>query len=76
MLKGTAHPSNKHVYYPLSDVYNIRNHDDVINRGKLIEEETNQNRKDEMIRETGTVLLKIKIIFTVICIDFIIAVQE
>ncbi|CAB4389698.1 unnamed protein product [Rhizophagus irregularis] len=53
MIKGTCHPSNKHIYYPSSAFCNIRNHDDTINMGKLIEEETNKDRKDEMIRETG-----------------------
>lgn len=58
MLKGISHQVNKHIYYPSYTVYNIRNHDDTINIGKLIEEETNKNRKDEMIRETGTVFSK------------------
>ena len=53
-LKGTCHPSNKHIYYPSSTIHNIRNHEDTVNIGKLIEEETNKDRKDEMIRETGT----------------------
>ncbi|UZO19837.1 uncharacterized protein OCT59_011108 [Rhizophagus irregularis] len=53
MIKGTCHPSNKHIYYPSSAFCNIRNHDDTINMEKLIEEETNKDRKDEMIRETG-----------------------
>ncbi|GET62641.1 hypothetical protein GLOIN_2v1644898 [Rhizophagus irregularis DAOM 181602=DAOM 197198] len=51
--KEDFHPSNKHIYYPSSALCNIRNHDDTINMGKLIEEETNKDRKDEMIRETG-----------------------
>lgn len=58
MLKGICHPSNKHIYYPSSAVYNIRNHDDTVSMGKLIEEETNKDRKDEMIRETGMIFLK------------------
>lgn len=53
MLKGVRHPSNKHIYYPSAAVHNIRNHDDAINMGKLIEKETNKDRKDGMIRETG-----------------------
>ncbi|CAB4424758.1 unnamed protein product [Rhizophagus irregularis] len=53
LQRGTCHPSNKHIYYPSSALCNIRNHDDTINMGKLIEEETNKDRKDEMIRETG-----------------------
>ncbi|CAB4425654.1 unnamed protein product [Rhizophagus irregularis] len=52
-VQWTCHPSNKHIYYPSSAFCNIRNHDDTINMGKLIEEETNKDRKDEMIRETG-----------------------
>jgi hypothetical protein len=55
MLKGISHQVNKHIYYPSSAVHNIRNHDNTICMGKLIEEETNKDRKDEMIRETGTV---------------------
>jgi hypothetical protein len=31
------------VYYPSSAVYNIRNHDDTVSMGKLIEEETNKD---------------------------------
>jgi hypothetical protein len=58
MLKGICHPSNKHIYYPSSAVYNIRNHDDTVSMGKLIEEETNKDRKYEMIRETGMIFLK------------------
>lgn len=53
-LKGTCHPSNKHIYFPSSTVHNIRNHEDTVNTGKLIEEETNKDQKDEMIRESGT----------------------
>ncbi|CAB4430849.1 unnamed protein product [Rhizophagus irregularis] len=52
-VQWTCHSSNKHIYYPSSAFCNIRNHDDTINMGKLIEEETNKDRKDEMIRETG-----------------------
>ncbi|CAB4426902.1 unnamed protein product [Rhizophagus irregularis] len=52
-VQWTCHPSNKHIYYPSSAFCNIRNHDDTINMEKLIEEETNKDRKDEMIRETG-----------------------
>jgi hypothetical protein len=71
MLKGVCHPSNKHIYYPSSAVHNIRNHDDTIIMGKLIEEETNKDQKDEMIKETGTVFSKKKIIFTnEFCIDY------
>ncbi|GET57180.1 transposase domain-containing protein [Rhizophagus irregularis DAOM 181602=DAOM 197198] len=53
MIKGTYHPSNKHIYYPSSAFCNIKNHDDTINMGKLIEKKTSKDRKDEMIRETG-----------------------
>ncbi|POG67634.1 hypothetical protein GLOIN_2v1644898 [Rhizophagus irregularis DAOM 181602=DAOM 197198] len=53
MIKGTYHPSNKHIYYPSSAFCNIKNHDETINMGKLIEKKTNKDRKDEMIRETG-----------------------
>jgi hypothetical protein len=49
---------NKHIYYPSSEVHNIRNHDDTINMGKLIEEETNKVQKDKMIRETGMISQK------------------
>ena len=52
-LEGTCHPSNKHIYYPSSTVHSIRNHEDTVNIGKSIEEETRKDRKDEMIRETG-----------------------
>ena len=60
MLKGICHPSNKHIYYPSSTVNSIRNHDDTINMGKLIEEETNKDQKGDMIRETGTVFFREK----------------
>lgn len=58
MLKGICHPSNKHIYYPSSVVYNIRNHDDTVSIGKLIEEEMDKDRKDEIIKETGIIFLK------------------
>jgi hypothetical protein len=58
MLKEICHPSNKHIYYSSSAVYNIRNHDDTISMGKLIEEETNKDRKYEMIREIDMIFLK------------------
>jgi len=71
MLKGISHQVNKHIYYPSSTVYNIRSHDDTINMEKLIEEETNKDRKDEMIRETGTVFSKKKLYVTNgSCIDY------
>lgn len=53
MLKGICHPSNNHIYYPSSTIYNIRNHDDTINMAKLVEEETNKTQKDRMTKETG-----------------------
>ena len=53
MLKGICHPSNHHVYYSSSTVYNIRNHDDTINMAKLINEETNKIQQNEIIKETG-----------------------
>jgi hypothetical protein len=53
MLKGICYPSNHHVYYPSSTVYNIWNHDDTINIAKLINEETNKIQKDRMTKETG-----------------------
>jgi hypothetical protein len=63
ILKGICHPLNKHIYFPSSSTtHNIRNHDDTVYMGKLIEEEMDKGRKDEMIRETGMVFLK-KIIF-------------
>ena len=58
MLKGTCHPSNHHIYYPSSTVYNIRSHDDTIDMAKLIEEETNETRKGEMTKETGYFFFK------------------
>jgi len=71
MIKGTCHPSNKHIYYPSSAFCNIRNHDDTINMGKLIEEETNKDRKDEMIREIGMIFLRKKVkVYLHLCINY------
>ena len=53
MLEGICHPSNNHIYYPLSSVHNIQNHDDTVNMAKLINEETNKTQKDKMTKETG-----------------------
>ena len=46
------------IYYPSSAIHNIRNHDDTINIGKLIEEEINKDQKNEIIKETGMVFSK------------------
>jgi len=71
MLEGICHPSNKHIYYPSSTIHNIRNHNDTVNIAKLIEEETNKDQKNEMIREAGMIFLKKKIIIAnKLCINY------